>query len=183
MAIAGTPTPTLIAVDANFIIGFCAKEPDKHPVVRAELIRFANDGAQVYAPGVLISEALYVFCKKLRDGHLTATEYTAAVQSLDVIMSVIAAPPRGDASLIVRAEQIRHGRSCRRTTDAIYIALAEELTSRGAAELVTFDPGLRTQAIAEAPTVTVRLLVPSPPASPPAAGPPALGSSTPPATP
>jgi predicted nucleic acid-binding protein len=179
MATAGTP-PTLIAVDANFIIGFCAREPDKHAIARAELARFATDGAQVYAPGVLVSESLFVLCKKLERGDLNATEYAAAVRSLAALMRAIEPPPNGEASLITRAEQIRHGRSCLRTTDAIYIALAEELARIGTAELVTFDHGLRSQANAEAPTVTVRLLAP---ANLPTGPPPAPGTSPPPATP
>jgi len=70
MATALGTSPKLIALDANLIIGFCAKEPDKHSVVTAELARFAADGAQVFAPGVIVSEVLFVLCKKLEKGDL-----------------------------------------------------------------------------------------------------------------
>jgi predicted nucleic acid-binding protein len=177
MATAVGTSPKLIALDANFIIGFCAKEPDKHSSVKVELTRFATEGAQAFAPGVIISEALFVFCKKLEKGDLNPAQHAAAVRSLETIMKVISPPPRGDGSLISRAEKIRQGRTCRRTTDGIYIALAEELASIGPAELVTFDEGLQRQARAAAPSVTVRLLIPAGGIARPGGGLPGPGSS------
>src|SRR5271166_3204870 len=52
----------------------------------------------------------------------------------------------------------RSGYGCSRSADGIYIALAEDLTARGTAELVTFDTGMPNQVAANAPAVTVRLL-------------------------
>jgi predicted nucleic acid-binding protein len=178
-----TTTANLIVVDANFVIGFCAKEPDKHAIITAELTRFGANGAQVFAPGVIVSEALFVLCKKLEKGDIDTAQHNAAVTALSTMMRVISPPPDGEASLIARAEQVRHGRTCKRTSDAIYIALAEELARRGAAELVTFDDGLMRLARAEAPTVNVRLLIPSVGIGPPGVSPQAPGSSQPPATP
>ena len=93
-----TTVPTLIAIDADFLIGFRAKEPDKHAIVKSLLASFAASGAQVFAPGVIVSEALFVFCKKLQKGDLTPVEYDAAVRSLSAIMTAVLPPPNGDGS-------------------------------------------------------------------------------------
>ena len=67
-------------------------------------------------------------------------------ESFIALMKVVKAPPCGDAGLIARADAIREAYSCRKSADAIYIALAEYLESMGKSELVTFDTGIESQA-------------------------------------
>lgn len=74
-------------------------------------------------------------------------------------MQGILPPPRGDASLITRAEEVRSGYGCSRSADGIYIALAEELARQGPTNLLTFDQDLENQAKQNAPTVSVHLIV------------------------
>jgi predicted nucleic acid-binding protein len=149
-----------VTIDASFLIALCAREPDKYPKAYSQLGQYVHAGCQFFAPGVLVAEVLFVLCRKLMDGSLTPTEHAQAVQSLVVYLRAIAPPPRGDAALAARAEQLRGTYGCSHSADGLYLALAEELATLGTAELVTFDVGLQKQAAKHAPTVAVRLLIP-----------------------
>src|SRR5437773_952192 len=102
MATAQTSNPPAVTIDANFAIAYCAQEPDKYAKAKAELESYAQSGWQFYAPGVLVAESLFVFCKKLMAGTLTAAEHAQAVQSLEALMTAVHPPPNGDGSLIAR---------------------------------------------------------------------------------
>jgi len=154
----GTTKSNSVVLDASVVIAFCAKEPVGYPKAKAELERYANDGWNFFAPGVLISEALFVFCKKLAVGSLSPTEHMQAVQSLFALMNGVLPPPKGEASLIPRAEEIRAGYHCKHSSDGIYLALAEELAKTGTAEIVTFDVDMEKQALKNAPSVIVKRL-------------------------
>jgi predicted nucleic acid-binding protein len=52
----------------------------------------------------------------------------------------------------------RDGYGCSRSSDGLYIALAEELVNTYDTEIVTFDKGFINQAAKNAPTVKVNLL-------------------------
>jgi predicted nucleic acid-binding protein len=160
MATATTNSPLAVTLDATFVIAYCAREPSRYAKADAQLKQYAGNGWQFFAPGVLIAEALFVFCRKLAAGQLTTAEHTQAVQSLQTLMRAVLPPPNGDASLIARAEQIRATYGCSRSADGIYLALAEELAKGGTAEIVTFDAGLENQAKKNSPTVSVKLLAP-----------------------
>jgi predicted nucleic acid-binding protein len=174
-----------LTIDSNVLIAICAKEAGRHTLAHAELTAYAAQGYEFYAPGYILGECLYVLCRKLEvDGTLTLTEHAAAVADLSTYMGMILPPPNGEASLVIRAEQIRGGFGCGRSADGIFIALAEELASTRTCKLLTFDTGFKNQARANAPTVDVHELVapaagtPSPtvpPASPPPASTPPVG--------
>jgi predicted nucleic acid-binding protein len=169
-----TNAPDLI-IDANVLIALCAREVDKHAIADAELTRYAQAGSLFYAPGVIVAECLYILCKKLQDGTLSSSDHAVAVTDLCSYMGMILPPPKGDRMLVARAEQIRSGYGCSRSADGLYLALAEELTTMGPAELMTFDTQLPNQARANAPSVVIHLLVPSTTAipTPPLGAPPA----------
>jgi predicted nucleic acid-binding protein len=158
MTPAPTSSPTSVVVDASVAIALCAKEPGNHPKAKAYLDTQTGSGSKFFAPGVLVAEVLYVYCKKLTNGALTAAEHTQAVQAFDAFMAGVSPPPNGDKSLIVRAEQIRSGYACPRSADGIYLALAEELTKAGVTEIVTFDGDMEKQAKKNAGTVKVVVL-------------------------
>jgi len=80
------------------------------------------------------------------------------VQSLHIRMTAILPPPSGEASLILRADQICGGYGYSRSADALYIALAEEISQTTTTRLLTFDQGLPKQAARNAPLVSVHLL-------------------------
>jgi predicted nucleic acid-binding protein len=163
MATMPVSQPSSITIDANVLIALCAKELDKYAVADAELTSCSQAGSQFYAPGVIVAECLYVLCRKPEDQSLSPTDHAAAVADLNAYMGMILPPPHGDQTLIVRAEQIRRGYGCSRSADGLYVALTEERSSAGPAELLTFDSGLQNQIKANAPSVVIRLLVPSSP--------------------
>ena len=92
------------------------------------------------------------------EGKLTAAQYEKAVEDFNDYMAVILTPPAGDVPFIKRASEIRKSYGCSRTSDAIYIALAEELSQNGSVELLTFDAGMVNQAAKNAQSVKVNLL-------------------------
>ena len=147
-----------VVVDANTMIALCAQEPLRYATAKAEIETYAQGGSLFYAPNIIVGESLYALRRKLTDSALTATEHAQAVQSLWVRMTAILPPPNGEASLILRAEQICAGYGASRSADALYIALAEELSQTGPTFLLTFDRDLPKQAARNAPLVNVHLL-------------------------
>jgi predicted nucleic acid-binding protein len=158
MATAPASRAPAVTLDASVVIGYCAKEPTKYSKAKAELERYSNDGWDFGAPGVLLSEALYVLCGKLLNNELSVAEHLLAVKNLEQLMLAVKGPPTGEAALVARAEKIRANYGCSRSADSIYLALAEELTGLGPAEIVTFDGSMANQAAANAPTVRVKHL-------------------------
>lgn len=154
--------PPCLTIDSNVLIAICAKEAGRHAIAHAELTAYATQGYELYAPGYILGECLYVLCRKLElDGTLTLTEHAAAVADLSTYMGMILPPPNGEAALVIRAEEIRSGYGCSRSADGIFIALAEELSNTRTCKLLTFDTGIKNQANANAPTVDVHELVTS----------------------
>lgn len=173
MATVPPSKPPCLTIDSSVLIAICAKEVGRHTLAHAELTAYATQGYEFYAPGYILGECLYVLCRKLEsDGTLTPTEHAAAVADLSTYMSVILPPPNGEASLVIRAEQIRSGYGCSRSADGIFLALAEDLATTRTCKLLTFDTGFTNQANTNAPTVDVHELVTSPTGTPPPATPP-----------
>jgi len=115
-----------------------------------------------FAPSVIVSESLYVLCKKVERSKLTAEEHVSAIDELLVFLLPVLTSSRGEVSLLKRADEIRGTYSCRRSADGLYIALAEQLSPIYETVLLTFDEDMPKQAARHAPTVTVRLLPVSP---------------------
>lgn len=145
-------------LDASFLVGFCAKESNKFTPIKTRLDFYAANGWVLFAPGVVVGEVMYVLCKKRAEQGMPEKDYRAAVDVFVALMKDIHPPPDGEAALIGRAEQIQDGYGCSRMSDAFYLALAERLQVRGRAELATTDAGMKKQAEAKTPTVTVELL-------------------------
>ena len=87
-----------------------------------------------------------VLCGKERRHALSPSEHAQAVAYFQMFMTGVLPPPNSDASLILRADQICSGYGCSHSADAIYIALAEELSQTYETRLLTFDGGLPKQA-------------------------------------
>lgn len=148
-----------VVIDANVLIAICAKEQHLHAQAQAAVSDYATRGFLFYAPGVVVAETLYILCGKLQSGTLTTLEHDTAVKSFHAHMQGFLPPRGGDASLIIRAEEIRQGYGCSRSADGIYIALAEDLSKMGLTNLLTFDQALEKQVKQNAPSVSVHLLV------------------------
>jgi predicted nucleic acid-binding protein len=149
-----------LVVDANVSIAICAREADKHTKVDTALAHYLSLGYALYAPGAVVTETLYILCRKVQDGLLTPDHHRKAIERFITLMQIVLPPPGGDASLIRRAEEIRSGYGCSRSADGLYIALAEALSVSGPTTLLTFDTDLQKQAARNAPTVSVHLLSP-----------------------
>lgn len=149
-----------VVIDANVLIALCAREQDKYAEARARWRFYTNNGYEFFAPGVIVAEALFVLCRKLADGRITQADHAKAIRSLRTYLKAFSLLPSGDKSLAERAEQIRGAYGCSHSADGLYIALAEELAQTRTTELVTFDGGLQKQAAANAPSVTITLLIP-----------------------
>ncbi len=149
-----------VVIDANVLIAICAKEQGKFVKAENAFNSYVLQSWLFFAPGVIIAETLHILCQKLQNNLLTPAEHNIALRVFQPYMNNIASPPNGDATLIARAEALRHGYGCSRSADGLYIALAEELATLGAAELLTFDQGMINQAAKNAPTVKINLLAP-----------------------
>ncbi|MDQ3009981.1 MAG: type II toxin-antitoxin system VapC family toxin [Acidobacteriota bacterium] len=146
-----------LVIDSNVLISICSKEVS-YPTAKQFLAEYSARNWVFYAPGVIVSEVLFVLCRKLSDGSLTVASYDEGIEMLKDQLAAILPPPRGDAFLVQRAREIQTGYSCLHSADCLYVALAEELAVSGAAELVTFDKRVVNVAVNNAPTVNVTLL-------------------------
>ena len=158
MAMTLVTSPSAVVIDANVVIAICAREQAKLNTAKAAVADYTAKGWFFYAPGAIVNEVLFVLCFQQQNGLLTPAAHRKAVENFRDQMRGILPPPTGEAALIIRAEEIRGGYSCRRSADGIYIALAEELAQSGTTELLAFDADLPKQAARNAPTVKVNLL-------------------------
>ncbi len=147
-----------VVIDANILIAICTNEQSTHKIASTALDDYDQRGFTFFAPSVIIAEVLYVLCLKANQNLLTVIEHEKAVQAFVNYLKAINLPPNGEASLITRAEEIRRGYGCSRTSDGLYIALAEQLTASWMVEILTFDNGYLNQAANNAPSVKVNVL-------------------------
>lgn len=157
MILPSSSVPGAVVVDANVPIATVANEPGE-PKATAAVNHYLSQGYAFYAPGALLAETLYVLCGKLQTGILTKAEHAQAIQELHLFMRLVKSPPSGEGALLLRAEALRGTYTCRRSTDGIYIALAEALAATYPTVLLTFDERMSKQATSKAPSVTVQLL-------------------------
>ncbi len=155
-----TPTtnPPAIVIDSNVLIGICAKEKDKHQTAETAVEDYLTKGYEFFAPNVIVSEVIFVLCQKLSNGLLIQTEYDKAIESFKNYLSFIIFTPNGKADLVDRAIETIRGYGCSRSSDGLYIALAEEVSKNYDTKLLTFDKGIINQVAKNAPTVKVHLL-------------------------
>lgn len=150
--------PLAVIGDANILVAICSKERQTYQTAKDAFDEYARQGAEFFAPNVIVAEVLFVLCRKLDAGILTAAEHEKAIEFFRDYLTIISLSPDGEAALIKRAEEIRNGYGCRRASDGLYIALAEELAKSRPTEFLTFDAGITNQVAKNAPSVKVNLL-------------------------
>lgn len=150
-------TPNDIVVDANVLIAICSKEQDTYPLADAAFDQYAQNGWEFLAPNIVVTEVLFALCVKLQSGAITQAEYDQAIELFRDLMQIITTPDN-EASLIQRAVEIRGSYDCKRTSDGLYIAFAEELGRTRVAAIVTFDKGFKNQIANAMPAVSLNLL-------------------------
>ena len=146
-----------VVVDANVLVSICSKEQDTYPIADCAFNTYAENGWDFFAPNVVVAEVLFALCVKFHSGALAQAEYEQAIGFFTDLMQVITTPD-DESTLIQRAVEIRGTYDCKRTSDALYIAFAEDLGKTRVAELVSFDAGLTNQISKNAPTVSLNLL-------------------------
>lgn len=155
------PTPTTnagaVIIDANVLVAICAKEPGE-PTARAALAAYAAKNWAFYAPGAILTEVLFILCRKLDSGEIDAAKHKKAVEDFNDYMSAILPSPQGDIRFLLRTEEVRSGYSCLHSADAFYLALAEDLAKTCPVEFLTFDKRVVNVAANNVPTVKVNLL-------------------------
>jgi len=75
------PTPTsarAVVIDANVLVAICAKEPGE-PTAKAALADYTAKNWAFYAPGAILTEVLFILCRKLHDGEIDAAKHEKAV--------------------------------------------------------------------------------------------------------
>src|SRR5262245_2593464 len=110
-----SPAGAVVVVDANIAIAISSNEMGRAVKANSELQNYTSQGYSIYAPGVLISETLYVLCLKLHAGILTPAEYSQAILDFQQFMKNVLPPPSGDSALIPRASAIGSGYGCSRS--------------------------------------------------------------------
>ncbi len=154
-----TPTNNAdaVVIDASILVAIASNETGTHLIAETEFNNYAQNGWEFFAPNVVIAEVLFALCQKLASGILTLAEYEQAVDEFLILMKNISTGT-SDKSLVKRAVEIRKTYGCSRSSDSLYIALAEDLAKTRTVELLTFDKGMINQAAKNAPTVTVKVL-------------------------
>lgn len=148
-----------VVPDANVLIAVCARENDKLRTAETAFDDYTNQGYEFFAPSVLVAEVIFILCQKCAGGLLTQPEYEKAIKAFEYYLNFISLSPNGEASLLKRAVEIREGYGCSRSSDGLYLALAEELAQTYDTEIVTFDKGFVNQSVKHTPTVKINLLI------------------------
>jgi predicted nucleic acid-binding protein len=157
MAMTPTNNADTVVVDASILVSMASNEAGTHLLAEAAFNHYSQNGWEFFAPNVIVSEVLFALCQKLISGVLTRTEYEQAIDKFLLLMQNISTET-DDQSLVKRAVEIWETYGCSRSSDSLYLALAEDLAKSRTVELLTFDKGIINQAAKNAPTVTIKVL-------------------------
>src|SRR4051794_22821472 len=91
--------PPAVVIDANVVIAICAKEAGTYLAALAQMRQYVQDGWEVYAPGVMVAEALFGLCRQQQNGIVSSSQHQRAIQRLLISLTAIQPPPNGDAAL------------------------------------------------------------------------------------
>lgn len=149
--------PNAAVVDASILVSIASKETGTYLIAKNNFNSYAQNGWGFFAPNAIVAEVLFALCQKFAAGVLTESEYEQAIESFLDYMTIVETPV-DETDLVKRAVEIRKGYGCSRSSDSLYIALAEDLAKTRTVEILTFDRGMTNQAAKTAPTVTVKVL-------------------------
>lgn len=157
MVMSRANNPNAAIIDASVLVSIAAKETAAHFTAENAFKTYSQNGWEFFAPNVIVSEVIFALCQKLAAGILTKAEHEKAIEYFLDYMTIIAMP-NDETNLVKRAVEIRETYGCSRSSDSIYIALAEDLAQIRTVEILTFDKGMINQAAKNAPTVAVKVL-------------------------
>lgn len=98
--------PLAVVTDANILIAICSKERQTYQTAKETFDEYARQGAEFFAPNVIVAEVLFVLCQKLDKGILTEAEHEKAVEFFQDYLTIISLSPDGESALIKRAVEI-----------------------------------------------------------------------------
>ncbi len=157
MAVSPASKQNAAVIDASILVSIAAKETATHLTAEDAFKAYSQNGWKFFAPNVIVAEVMFALCQKLAAGILTGAEYEKAVESFLDYMTIISMP-NDETDLVKRAVEIRETYGCSRSSDSLYIALAEDLAKTRTVELLTLGRGMTNQAAKNAATVTVKVL-------------------------
>ena len=154
-----TPTNNsdAVVIDASILVSMSSNEIGTHLAAEIAFNLYAQNGWEFFAPNVVVAEVLFALCQKFASGILTQSEYEQAIDDFLVLMKNISLEA-DEKTLVKRAIEIRETYGCSRSSDSLYIALAEDLAKSRTVEILTFDKGMINQAAKNAPSVTIKIL-------------------------
>ena len=132
-------------IDASVLVAITSKENPTHLPAEAAFKSYSQNGWEFFAPNVIISEVIFALCQKLTGELLTRPEYELAIRCFLDYMTIISTPD-DETDLVKRAIEIRQGYGCSRSSDGLYLAMAEDLAKTHTVELFTLDRGMTNQA-------------------------------------
>ncbi len=83
------PTQTsagAVVIDANVLVAICSKEPGE-VTAKAALSHYTAKNWAFYAPGAILTEVLFILCRKLHEGVIDATKHKKAVEEFNDYMN------------------------------------------------------------------------------------------------
>ncbi|MGI8640657.1 MAG: type II toxin-antitoxin system VapC family toxin [Pyrinomonadaceae bacterium] len=147
----------IAVIDASILVSIASKEAATYLIAENAFDTYAKNGWEFFAPNVVVGEVIFALCQKFTAEVLTEAEYEKAVATfLDLMKNITT--PNDEMALVKRAVEIRQSYGCSRSSDGLYIALAEDLAKTRTVELLTFDKGMINQAAKNAPTIIVKVL-------------------------
>lgn len=149
--------PDVVVVDASVLVSIASKEAATHLAAETAFDEYTKNCSEFFAPNVVVAEVIFALCQNFATGVLTEPQHSNAVKSFLDLMKNISLPT-DDMTLVTRAVEIRETFGCSRSSDSIYIALAEDLAKTRTVELFTLDKGMINQAAKNPPTVNVNVL-------------------------
>ena len=144
-------------IDASVAVSVSIKEIETYIAAETALNSYTEKGSEFFAPNSIVAEVIFALCQKLSAGVLSEARHETAITSFLDLMKNISTPD-DERALIKRAVEIRASYGCSRSSDSLYIALAEDLAKTRTVELFTLDRGMINQAAKNAPMVTVKVL-------------------------
>src|SRR5437016_1590735 len=78
MATSPPSNPGALVLDANVVIAICSAEIGRDAFATGEITDYVSQGFQLYAPGVVVAEVLFVLCGKRTSGSLSLADYASS---------------------------------------------------------------------------------------------------------
>lgn len=76
-----------VVIDANVLVAICAKEPGV-ATAKAAFADYSAKNWVFYAPGAILTEVLFILCRKLQSGEIDAAKHKKAVEEFNRLVAI-----------------------------------------------------------------------------------------------